>query len=143
MSHGLEGKQVVITGAGGGLGGAVVEAFLSAGAHCHLPLRSPTVTWGERVRVVAGVDLTDEAQVRAFYAGCSPLWASVHLAGGYSGGPALDTSLADLRRQLDLNLTTAFLCCREALRHSTLARLVNVASRAALVPSGGAVAYSA
>jgi NAD(P)-dependent dehydrogenase (short-subunit alcohol dehydrogenase family) len=61
-------------------------------------------------------------------------------------------SLADLRRQLDINLATCFLCCREAVRNMLRAapappaegagRIVNVGSRAALSPAGGSIAYS-
>ena len=36
---GLEGRHVVVTGSAGGLGPAVVDALLAAGAICHLPLR--------------------------------------------------------------------------------------------------------
>src|SRR5262249_52902394 len=56
----------------------------------------------------------------------------------------LDTSLADLRAQLDLNLATAFLCCREAARRmgGGRGRIVNVASRAAVAPAGGMIGYS-
>src|SRR4051812_20391834 len=97
----LEGRQVVIAGARGGLGPAVVEAFVAAGAICHLPTReaSPSPA-GAGVRVVGGVDLANEEAVRAFYAALPPLWASIHVAGGYAGKPLLQTSLDDLRGQL-------------------------------------------
>ena len=95
---------------------------------------------------MAGVDLTDEAAVRAFYASRPPLWASVHLAGGFRAAPILETTLADLRAQLEQNLTTAFLCCREAARNMRAGgrggRIANVSSRAAAVPAGGAIAYT-
>src|SRR4051794_18116225 len=110
----LDGRQVVITGGRGALGRVVVDVFVAAGATCHLPERGgaePTPRPG--VKVTTNVDLTDEAAVEAFYRGLPPLWASVHAAGGYAGAPLVDTRLADLRGQLDVNLTTAFLCCRE------------------------------
>jgi NAD(P)-dependent dehydrogenase (short-subunit alcohol dehydrogenase family) len=52
-------------------------------------------------------------------------------------------SLADLRMQLNLNLVTAFLCCREAVRRmSGGGRIVNVSSRAGVVPAGGSIGYT-
>lgn len=142
-------RHVVITGATGGLGAAVVRVLADAGATCHLPTRGHDGAPIPGASVVAGVDLTDERSVGAFYQGLPPLWASVHLAGGFAASAIEETSLQALRAQLDLNLVTAFLCCREAVRrirrdpHADGARLVNVTSRAAAVPGGGAVAYTA
>jgi NAD(P)-dependent dehydrogenase (short-subunit alcohol dehydrogenase family) len=142
----LEGRPVVVTGAAGALGGAVVEALAAAGAVLHLPVRSrgPRLPAGAQAEVVEGVDLTDEASVASFYASRPPLWASVHIAGGFAAAPLLSTSLAALRAQSDMNLTTAFLCCREAARNlrGRGGRLVNVGARSALAPTGGAVAYT-
>jgi NAD(P)-dependent dehydrogenase (short-subunit alcohol dehydrogenase family) len=143
MTTDLTGRHVVITGGRGGLGGAVVEAFLAAGATCHLPERSAATEQRPGVHAIPGVDLTDEAAVVKLYAELPALWASVHLAGGYAGAPITRTSLADLDTQLRLNLVTSFLCSREAVRKMTAGgRIVNVTSRAALVPSGGSIAYA-
>jgi len=138
MTTGLAGKQIVVTGGHGALGGAVVDALAAAGATCHAPSQHE-------------LELTDEAAVVAYYARLPPLWASVHVAGGYAGAPFVDTGLADLRRQIDMNITTCFLCCREAVKSMTRApspgaagagRIINVGSRAALAPAGGSIAYS-
>jgi NAD(P)-dependent dehydrogenase (short-subunit alcohol dehydrogenase family) len=145
----LEKRHVVITGAAGGLGRHVLEALLAQGATCHLPLRdSKGAPSGERVNAVTGIDLTDETQVERFYGELPPLWASVQVAGGFLARPALETRLADLDGQLRLNAGTAFLCCREAVRNMRSkasgqgGRIVNTSSRAALVPSGGSLAYA-
>jgi NAD(P)-dependent dehydrogenase (short-subunit alcohol dehydrogenase family) len=142
----LEGLNVVVTGGDGALGRAVVDAFASAGAACHLPVLGAAGTESRPgVRITGKVDLTDEGAVAAYFAGLPALWASVHLAGGYAAKPIADTSRADLDRQLELNLVTAFLCCREAvkaMRKSGGGRIVNVAARVVEVPIGGAVAYS-
>ena len=145
MATDLKGRHVVITGGRGGLGGAVVDAFLAAGATCHLPERSASAESRPAVHAIPGVDLTDEQAVQALYAGLPPLWASIHLAGGYAGAPIIKTSLAALNAQLQMNLVTAFLCSREAVKKMSGAggRIVNVTSRAALVPSGGSIAYAA
>jgi NAD(P)-dependent dehydrogenase (short-subunit alcohol dehydrogenase family) len=145
----MEGRQVVVTGGAGALGRAVVQAFASAGATVHVPVRgqAPVSPVGG-VRYVAGVDLTDEAAVTAFYAGLpAGLWASVQVAGGFAMAGVAETALADLRAQLDMNLVSAFLCCREAVRRFRAqpgagGRLVNVTSRAALQPAGGKLAYT-
>jgi NAD(P)-dependent dehydrogenase (short-subunit alcohol dehydrogenase family) len=146
MAMDFNGRNVVITGGDGALGQAVVAAFSGAGATCHLPVLGPAAGQPAPGTLVTGrVNLTDEAAVEAYFAGLPPLWASVHLAGGYQARPVADTTLAELNRQLELNLATAFLCCREAvkaLRKSGGGRIVNVAARVVDVPVGGAIAYS-
>src|SRR5690348_16832353 len=118
----LDGKHVVVTGATGGLGGAVVALLLERGAVCHLPMierEMPNhMAWGGHARVSAqpGVALAKEDEVSAYFAALPPLWASVHLVGGFAMSPILDTGLADLDKMLTLNVTTTFLCCREAVR---------------------------
>ena len=141
-------RHVVITGAAGGLGPAVVEAMLAAGAVCHLPVRSGADRLPRHARILAveGVDLVNETAVASFYTRCPPLWASIHLAGGFRAEPLVDTTLASFRSIVDLNLVSAFLCCREAVRNMRVkargGRLVNVSSREAAIPSGGSVAYT-
>jgi|SRR5580692_6594198 NAD(P)-dependent dehydrogenase (short-subunit alcohol dehydrogenase family) len=145
MTLELEDKRILITGGNGGLGRAVVDAFVAAGAACYLPQRGAIIESRRGIEVLSGVDLSKEADVTALYARLPPLWASVHLAGGYAGAPFVETTMDAFREQLDMNLTTAFLCCREAvrnLRRSGAGRIVNVCSKAALVPGGGAVAYA-
>src|SRR5262249_14884439 len=126
----------------------VVRAFADAGAVCHLPVRgaSASLRAGSAVDVVAGVDLADEGSVVRFFAALPPLWASVHVAGGFLGASIENTARADLERLLETNVVTTFLCCREAakaLRASGGGRIVNVGSRASEAPTGGAVAYTA
>ncbi len=104
---------------------------------------------GERIRLIEGVDLTDEKLVAQLYAGLPGLWASIHCAGGFSAAPAARTTLDDLDAMWRINAVTAFLCCREAakiLRASGEGgRLVNVVARPALEPRGGTgmLAYAA
>jgi NAD(P)-dependent dehydrogenase (short-subunit alcohol dehydrogenase family) len=152
MTTQLDETHIVITGATGGLGVAVVHALLERGATCHLPvLRSPAardIPWldHERVRVIAAVDLCEPAAVEAFYDALPPLWASVHLAGGFAMAPVADTSLADLQRMFAINVQTAFLCCRAAIqcmrKQGQGGRIVNVSARPALQPTGGMLAYT-
>jgi NAD(P)-dependent dehydrogenase (short-subunit alcohol dehydrogenase family) len=129
----LEGHDVVVTGAAGGLGPAVVAAFVARGVRCHAPTRQE-------------LDLTDEAAVTRFYDALPGLWASVHVAGGFAMAPLEETSLAAFEAQWRINTVTAFLCSREAARRMKRlggGRLVNVGSRAALEPPGDKLAYVA
>ena len=149
----LADKHVVITGATGALGMAVIAAFFERGATCHVPMveASAPAAWQDEPRIVATprVMLDSEPQVSAYYAALPPLWASIHLVGGFTMAPIADTSLADFERMHALNAVTCFLTCREAVRAMRRAgagnggRIVNVAARPALVPTGGMVAYAA
>ena len=142
----LNAKHIVITGGDGALGQSVVRRFLAAGATCHLPVLGNAGAPAPGVEATGNVNLTDDAAVSAYYAALPPLWASIHLAGGFQGKPIADTSRADLEKQLEINLVTSFLCCREAvraLRKSGGGRIVNVAARVVEAPVGGMAAYTA
>jgi NAD(P)-dependent dehydrogenase (short-subunit alcohol dehydrogenase family) len=95
--------------------------------------------------------LADEGAVARFYQAITPLWASIHLAGGFAAGPLREATVATLRQQIDMNFLTCLLCCRaavDAMARGTAAaggRVVNVAARPALEWRSGAgmVAYTA
>src|SRR5262245_57335088 len=113
MALGLEGRHVVVTGGAGALGGSVVQAFVDAGAVCHLPVRGAAPARAvPSVDIVSGVDVAEEASVVRFFAALPPLWASVHVAGGFLAAPIEGTSRADLERLIETNVVTTFLCCR-------------------------------
>jgi NAD(P)-dependent dehydrogenase (short-subunit alcohol dehydrogenase family) len=150
-------RHVVITGGAGALGAAVVGALVEAGATCHVPChdeaeaqRFPMRENRQVVLTVTG-SLADDEAVSRFYQAVTPLWASIHLAGGFAAGPLREAAPATLRRQIDMNLVTCLLCCRAAVSARTRAggegggRIVNVAARPALEWRSGAgmVAYTA
>jgi NAD(P)-dependent dehydrogenase (short-subunit alcohol dehydrogenase family) len=147
-------RHVVITGGTGALGRAVVASLLAQGAWCHVPYTGSAegLPEHERLRYAPDVDVTDEGCVVAFYARVPDLWASLQLVGGYRSGAIEDTSLTDLRAMFEMNVTSCFLCCREAIirmRANRAARqlpspgrIVNVAARPAVIPTEGLIAYS-
>jgi NAD(P)-dependent dehydrogenase (short-subunit alcohol dehydrogenase family) len=146
-------RHVVVTGGAGALGTALVEGLIEAGAICHVPCFDEAEAQRFRLRerpqvklIVIG-NLADEKNVTALYDGIAPLWASIHLAGGFAAGPLRETSTATLRQQIDMNLVSCLLCSRAAINAMTGrgGRIVNVAARAALEWRSGAgmAAYTA
>jgi NAD(P)-dependent dehydrogenase (short-subunit alcohol dehydrogenase family) len=148
-------RHVVVTGGTGALGSAMVDVLIKAGAVCHVPYidRNEAERFAFRdhpqVKLVADIELTDEATVAKLYSGVPKLWASIHIAGGFALSPVADTTKSDLMKQFEMNFVTAFLCCRAAVRAMTATgaggRIVNVATRPALEWRAGAgmVAYTA
>jgi NAD(P)-dependent dehydrogenase (short-subunit alcohol dehydrogenase family) len=157
----FSGAHVVVTGGTGALGSAVVGALRAAGAICHVTnlLAAELDRYAHKsdpdVRVTSGVELADEAAVTGFYAGLPPLWASIHLAGGFAMAPIADTTAEDFVAQFRMNALSCFLCSRAAIgairargapgpSGAVGGRIVNVAARPALEPRHGAgmVAYA-
>jgi NAD(P)-dependent dehydrogenase (short-subunit alcohol dehydrogenase family) len=148
-------RHVVVTGGTGALGSAVVAALAEAGAVCHVPYLVAAeaehfpLRDHAKVKLVAGIDLTDETAVARLYGGVPALWASIHLAGGFAMSAVAKTTKAELMKQIDLNLVTAFLSCAAAVNAMTRTgaggRIVNVAARPALEWRSGAgmAAYTA
>jgi NAD(P)-dependent dehydrogenase (short-subunit alcohol dehydrogenase family) len=144
-------KQVVVTGGTGALGSAVVGGLLDHGATCIVPYRheGEAQNFAHRghanVKLIAAGDLSDEvevAKVFAAVAASTPLWASIHIAGGFAPGKVADTDKAKLMAQVEGNLVSCFLCCRAAVKAMFAGgqggRIVNVASRQALEQRSGA-----
>lgn len=146
-------RNVVITGGAGALGTAVVAALLDAGASCHVACfdaaeaqRFPLRERGN-VRLAVSGNLADEQAVTRLYQGIAPLWASIHVAGGFAAGPLRDCAAVTLRQQIDMNYVSCALCCRAAIGAMSGAggRIVNVSARPGLEWRSGAgmVAYTA
>jgi NAD(P)-dependent dehydrogenase (short-subunit alcohol dehydrogenase family) len=150
----LTGRHVIVTGGAGALGTAVVARLIAAGATVHVPTidDGPGSLGLPGAHYITRVDLTDERSVASVYAEVPELWASVHLAGGFTWAKLEDTSAAAARAQFEMNALTCLLCCREAvhrMRSRAAAdkteaggRIVNVGSRGALAPVVGLAAYA-
>lgn len=153
MAEDFSGRNVIVTGGTGALGGAVVGALLTRGATCRVPYVHESAAQrfafrdDKRVMLIAVNDLSDEADVARLYDGGASLWASIHLAGGFAPGEVSVTGKAALMAQLDVNLVSCFLCCRAAVNAMADkgGRIVNVAARPALEWRSGAgmAAYAA
>jgi NAD(P)-dependent dehydrogenase (short-subunit alcohol dehydrogenase family) len=155
------GSHVVVTGGTGALGRAVIAALRAANAVCHVPnlvaaeLDDFPHAADSGVHIVPGIDLAEEAAVTRFYRKLPPLWASVHLAGGFAMAPIGETSAADFVAQFQMNTLSSFLCSAAAVAafrarqvgpgSARGGRIVNVSARPALEPRLGAgmIGYTA
>jgi NAD(P)-dependent dehydrogenase (short-subunit alcohol dehydrogenase family) len=153
-------RHIVVTGGAGALGTAVVAQLIDAGAVCHVPCMDEaeaarfSLRDHRQVKLTVTGSLADEAAIERLYRGVTPLWGSVHIAGGFAAGALRDTELATIRQQFEMNLLSCMLCCRAAIRAMTGGamtgsamtgsattgggRIVNVAARPALEWRGGA-----
>lgn len=111
----------LVTGAAGALATAVIARLEDAGWRTALVDRGPAESLQERYpgRLVASADLTDETATRTAVARLDDeaggIDAVVNLAGGFGVQRAADVTLADLQRQLALNLVTTVLATTAAL----------------------------
>ena len=131
----LSEKTVVVTGAFGRLGRLLTRRLLADGATvAGVDARAADGAASDRLHLFKA-DLSDEAAVEAVFeqvAGAvGPPDALVHTVGMWDGQPLAATSLADWETVLRVNLTSAFLCFREAVRQmdGRGGRLVGIASR--------------
>ncbi len=153
-SGGFSGRVALITGAGGGIGGAIARRFAAVGIRLALadlreePLErlsaelppdslSLTLTWTG--------DLTSESEVGDLFKQIKGRFGrldiAINTAGILRNTPFIDLSKAEWERVVDGNAGTAFLVCRESvklMREGGWGRIVNFSSVAGQV--GGILA---
>jgi NAD(P)-dependent dehydrogenase (short-subunit alcohol dehydrogenase family) len=147
----MKGKVVLVTGADGGLGTYVTQAFLDAGAAVVGTSRkirpsdfdnSNFTTLAAEISTSAGAKSLVDQVVERF----GKLDVVAHTVGGFAGGQSIaDTDDATFQRMFDLNLNCVFYILRAAvpLLRKTSGRVIAIGSRAALEPGAGVGAYSA
>jgi NAD(P)-dependent dehydrogenase (short-subunit alcohol dehydrogenase family) len=145
---GLQGKVAVVTAAGRGIGRATALLLSEWGATLLLVDRDAEACRAVRDEILSGsgaaeaheVDVCDEARVTEFFADVAARLGRIDILVSAVGGgkPAVleEISAADWTRMLDFNVTSCFLCAREAARHMPDGgRIVNVASLAGVSTS--------
>ncbi|WP_185640689.1 SDR family oxidoreductase [Burkholderia sp. Bp9140] len=154
----LDGQVCVVTGAAGGIGTSIVEAFVAAGARVALLDRDAdkTIALAERLRpsggdvVAIGCDIGDAASVtqaaERVERDLGPADVLVNNAGLLRAGGIETIGLDAWNAMLQVNLT-GYMLCSQAFGRAMLARgsgsLVHVASIAARYPQTHSGAYSA
>ncbi len=110
----------MVTGAAGRLGRLLVEAYVNRGATVAGVDREGTAIPLPDGAHAFHADLTDKDEVAACFSKIAddvgPIDGLVHAVGMWSMAPLHKTSLSDWRQMLDINLTSAFLCFREAIK---------------------------
>ncbi len=145
----LDGKVVLITGASGGLGAAVTQAFLAAGGSVVVVASKwPNPPEGT---TALGADLSSEA-------GCTGVVSStldrfgrvdalMHLVGGFAGGSSIEaTPLDEFDRMMTINFRTALNMLRAVLppmKERESGTIAMIGSKAAVDMPDGLAAYNA
>ena len=145
-------RIILVTGASGGLGTFVVEAFLNAGDTVVGTSRSIQATDFKNPRFVAiASDLTDAGSARHLVDSVEQRFRRidglVHVMGGFAGGkPIAETEEATWDQMMNLNARSALNIFRGTIprmREAGRGRIVAIASRAAAEPAANIAAYSA
>jgi NAD(P)-dependent dehydrogenase (short-subunit alcohol dehydrogenase family) len=135
--------RILVTGASGGLGPAVVERFLSEGHSVSAVARSWPAP-DPRFRRIAA-DLSSGSGCRQAAAEAGDVDVLVHVMGGFAGGqPVAETSEEVWDRMMNLNLRSAFLMFRAVLPQMTArgsGSIIAIGSRAGVEPAAGLSAY--
>ena len=154
----LEGKRVIITGGSSGIGLATAQAMTAVGAKVFITGRRPDIvakavdqlraTHAEASGVAADV-VTNDGRARTLEAGLENLGGLdilVNNAGGVRAGRLEDTSEAEIRAMIEVDLVAPILLTRAALPHlraSGDGLVVNVTSGIALIGLPSYATYAA
>ena len=144
---GLEGRIVLVTGAAGGIGDAVVRLLREEGARVVATDLAAAIGDGANIEPL---DITDSAAVDALVDRVEREWGpiecGVNVAGILATGLALETDDAEWRRVFDVNTHGLFHVCRalgRRMRGRRRGSIVAVGSNAAGVPRHSMAAYAA
>ena len=151
----LTGKTALVTGASGGIGGAIARALHAAGATVALsgsrtaPLEALAAALGSRAHVLT-CNLSDPAAVAALPKAAAAAMGSVDIlvnnAGITRDNLFMRMSDEEWQSVIDVNLTSAFRLCRGVLRGMMKARwgrIVNISSVVGATGNPGQGNYAA
>ena len=156
----FERRSVVVTGATGNLGHAVVRAYLEAGAHVAIVARDSAKANALRGELgdlagadadpkllIADADLADRGSMEAFVERVLRAWGRLDvlasLAGGFGTGPADDIAKIDaLWQQNVATVVVPAAACLVPMRARGYGRIVSVAAGSALKAGRNTAGYA-
>ena len=154
----LKGRVAVVTGGNGGIGLGMARGLAGAGAAVVIAGRNAEKS-RRAVAELTGLgaeaaaiecDVAEEAAVEALVRGAvdrfGRLDVLVNNAGMNIRKPVQDLTLAEWRRVLDTNLTSAFLACRAAypvMKRNGGGKIINIGSMMSIFGASFAPAYAA
>lgn len=140
-------RTVIVTGAAGALGRAVVAALVAEGANVVAVDLAPEIGDFGQAASVGGIDLTDAAAATAAYARIvadhGPLAGLANIAGGFAWETVADGDVDTWDRLYRINVRSALNSCRAALPGLAAGAIVNVGAAGALKAAAGMGAYAA
>jgi NAD(P)-dependent dehydrogenase (short-subunit alcohol dehydrogenase family) len=151
----LAGKRAIVTGAAGGIGGAIADAFAGEGARIvamDLAASLAKATLAVPAIMKVPVDLADRASIASAFASAIEALGGLDIlvtAGALKGGSgnAADLTDEDWDRYIAVNLTGTFLCCRAAAKAMIAGgkggRIITIGSVNSFMAEPGAAPYVA
>lgn len=154
----VSGKVAIVTGSSSGIGLGIARELAKAGAIVILAARRADrlAEIAEEIAAAGGrahaipTDVTQEEDVLALFSETERLAGTPDILvnnAGIADDKAIDElSLERWREVMDANLTSAFLCSREAFRvmkQKGGGRIINIGSLSAKVPRAHSIAYNA
>ncbi|HEY0957366.1 MAG TPA: SDR family oxidoreductase [Roseateles sp.] len=145
MDLGLNGKVVIVTGGGAGIGAAICAALKREGA---LPVSLGRGATAEHAAHHFELELEDETAVSTAVDATLAQFGAVHGLvnnAGINDGVGLDAGPAAFRASLERNLVHAYLLAHLCLPHlrSSKGSIVNISSKTAVTGQGGTSGYTA
>jgi NAD(P)-dependent dehydrogenase (short-subunit alcohol dehydrogenase family) len=151
----LAGKTAIVTGAAGGIGGAITAAFAREGARVvAMDLPAPLAKADFAADAVAKqpLDLADRGSIAAAFAASLDVLGGLDIlvtAGALKGGSGNAADVTDdaWDRYIAVNLTGTFLCCRAAAKAMIAGdqggRIITIGSVNSFLSEPGAAPYVA
>lgn len=145
----LQNKIALVTGGTGGLGSVVCKRLLDEGCMVYATVREQSNKRPpDGVRPLV-VDVTNEEDIARCFSTIMKekgrLDILVNTVGGYiPRAPVKELSVSDWEYMMNLNLRSAFLCTREALRAMEgkgYGRIINLSAMVGVHPTAGRSAY--